>query len=95
MFFFPLFTHCSAHVSTLVIVLSGRPRERIGKWETCPILREQIAGARLTGVPRATVSEVMSAYRNHGKTSAKRNRKRWPYIEKDCFKKGTELPQHR
>jgi transposase len=46
--------------------------------------RGQIVGARLAGasvakiakllgVQRATVPEVMSAYSNHGKTSAKRN----------------------
>jgi transposase len=34
-----------------------------------------IKAATLLGVSRATVSEVMSAYTNHGKaTSAKRNR---------------------
>jgi hypothetical protein len=37
---FRLFPLCSAHVSALVIVLSGSPCERIGKWETCPILKE-------------------------------------------------------
>jgi hypothetical protein len=38
--FFRLFTLCSAHASALVIVLSNSPCERIGKWETCPILKE-------------------------------------------------------
>jgi hypothetical protein len=33
-----LFTLCSAHVSTLVTMLSDSPCERIRKWETCPIL---------------------------------------------------------
>jgi hypothetical protein len=36
----PLFTLCSARVSELVIVLSDNPCERIGKWETCLILKE-------------------------------------------------------
>jgi transposase len=63
------------------------PRERIGgKWETCSILKGgPIVGARLAGasvtktaasldVSRVTVSKVMLAYTNHGKTtSAKRN----------------------
>jgi hypothetical protein len=35
-----LFTLCSASFSALVIVLSDSPCERIGKWETCPILKE-------------------------------------------------------
>jgi hypothetical protein len=39
-FFFRLFTLCSARVSALVIVLNDSPCERIGKWETCPILNE-------------------------------------------------------
>jgi transposase len=68
-----------------VIVLSNSPRERIGKWETCPIMKGQMVGARLAGVSvtkivtllgasRVTVSNIMSAYTNHGKTiSAKRN----------------------
>jgi hypothetical protein len=38
--FFHLFTLCSARVSSLVIVLSDRSFERIGKWETCQILKE-------------------------------------------------------
>jgi hypothetical protein len=33
-----LFTLCSACVSALMIVLNDSPCERIGKWETCPIL---------------------------------------------------------
>jgi hypothetical protein len=40
MFFFCLFTLCSAGVIALVIVLSESPCERIGKWETCPVLKE-------------------------------------------------------
>jgi DNA-binding LacI/PurR family transcriptional regulator len=51
--------------------------------------------ATLSGVSRATVSNVMSAHMNHGKTSGKRNsgqkikidKKRLSYIEKDCLKK--------
>jgi hypothetical protein len=39
-FFFRLFTLCNARVSILVIVLSDSLCERIGKWETCPILKE-------------------------------------------------------
>jgi hypothetical protein len=70
MYFLHLFTLCSARVSALVIVLSDSQCERIGKWETCPILK-QIIGARLAGasvtktstllvlgVSRATVSKV-------------------------------------
>jgi hypothetical protein len=40
MFFFRLFPLCSARASALVIVLSDSPSERIGNWETCPILKE-------------------------------------------------------
>jgi hypothetical protein len=59
--------------------------ERIRKWKTCPIFIGQILGVHLAGasvtktkmllgVSRATVSKVMLAYMNHGKTtSAKRN----------------------
>jgi transposase len=60
-------------------VLSDSPCERIGKWETYPILKEDRSlvpakTATLLGVSRATVSKVMSAYTNHGKTAAaKRN----------------------
>jgi hypothetical protein len=57
--------------------MSDRPCERIGRWETCPI------GARLTGpsvtetttllgVSRAAVCKVMSAFTDHGKTTAAR-----------------------
>jgi hypothetical protein len=80
---FRLFTLCSARVSALVIVLSDSPCERIGKLETFerePIVDGRLAAAgviktaTLLGVSRATVSKVMSAYANHGKTtSAKRN----------------------
>jgi transposase len=84
--FYRLFTVCSARVSELMIGLSDSQCERLGKWKTCPILkRGQIVGARLAGasviksatflaVSGATVSKVISAYTNHGKTtSAKRN----------------------
>jgi hypothetical protein len=75
---FRLFTLCSARVSSLVIVLGDSSCERIRKWETCPILKGQIVGARLarasvtktatlSGVSRATVSKVMSAYTNYGR----------------------------
>jgi hypothetical protein len=40
MFFFRLFSLCSARVSALVIMLSGSPCERIEKLETRPILKE-------------------------------------------------------
>jgi hypothetical protein len=77
---FRFFTLCSARVSTLVIVFSDSPLERIEKLETCPIVRSRLAGesvtktATLLALSRATVSKVMSAYTNHGKTtSAKRN----------------------
>jgi hypothetical protein len=32
--------HCSARVSALMVVLSESPCERIGKWKTCLILKE-------------------------------------------------------
>jgi hypothetical protein len=48
MFFFRLFTLCSGRVSALVVVLSDNPRERIGKWETCPIFGARLAVASLT-----------------------------------------------
>jgi hypothetical protein len=68
-----------------VIVLSDSLCERIKKWETYLIFeRGQIADAHLArasvtktaallGVSRVIVSEVMSAYTAHGKTSGKRN----------------------
>jgi hypothetical protein len=74
MFFLCLFTLCSARAIALVIVLSESPRERIGKWETCPTFeREQIIGLHLTGasvskvgtsvgVLRETVPQIVSAY---------------------------------
>jgi hypothetical protein len=49
MFFARLFTLCSARDSAFVIVLSESPCERTGKWETCPILKEDIVGLRLAG----------------------------------------------
>jgi hypothetical protein len=39
--------HCSACVSALVNVLSDSPGERIGEWETCLILNENILLVRL------------------------------------------------
>jgi predicted transcriptional regulator len=60
-----------------------------------------IKTATLLGVSRATVSKVMSAYTNHGKTTKeeegakiKIDRKRSSYIVKDCFE-NHRLPQHR
>jgi predicted transcriptional regulator len=65
-----------------VIVLSDSLCERIGKQKTCPILKEDISLVRvldgesvtktatLLGVSRATVSNVMSACMNHGKTTS-------------------------
>jgi hypothetical protein len=75
MFFFPLFTLCSGRVSALVIVSSDSLCEIIGKWETCPIVGARSAGASVTktatllDASSATVSMVMSAYANHGKTT--------------------------
>jgi hypothetical protein len=57
MFSFRLFTLCSARVSAVVIVLSNSPCERIGNWETCPILKREkiiiagLAGAFVTKLP--------------------------------------------
>jgi hypothetical protein len=45
--FFRLFTICSARVSALVIVLSDSLYERIGKLETCPILKEDKSLVRI------------------------------------------------
>jgi transposase len=72
--------------SAFVIVLSGSPCERNGKWETCLIFERgqmvgvHLAGASVTkvatllGVLSARVSKIISANTNHGKTtSAKRN----------------------
>jgi hypothetical protein len=94
---FRLFTLCSARVSALVIVLNDSPCEIIGKWEAWPILKEKIFGAHLAGasvtkaatslgVSRATLSEVMSACTNHGKTiSGKRNSgQKSTLTERDC-----------
>jgi hypothetical protein len=97
MFFSHLFTFCTARVSALMIVLSDSPCERIGKWETCPILEKDTSLVRvylehlrqkiaaLLSVSRATVSVVMSAYTNRVKTSsAKRNSERkWTMSEID------------
>jgi hypothetical protein len=49
MFFFRLFTLCFSRVSALVNVLSDSPCERMGKWETCPIFKEDRTLARLAG----------------------------------------------
>jgi transposase len=72
--------------------------------------REQIVGASLAGasvtktatllgVSRTTVSKVMAACTNHGKTSAKKNSERKSTLtERDwegLFGKITQLLQHR
>jgi hypothetical protein len=63
MFFFRLFTLCSARVSLLVIVLCVRLAEA-----------SVTKNATLLGASRAINSKVMSAYTKHGEiTSAKRN----------------------
>jgi transposase len=83
MLFFHLFTVCSARVGASVIMLSDSPRRKMEDLSDCVIA--QIVGAHLAGASviktatllgasRATVSKVMSAYTNRGKTtSAKRN----------------------
>jgi hypothetical protein len=99
MFFFRLFTLCSARVSALVIVLSDSSCERIGKWgDFSDFEKGQIVGARLAGasvtrnaillcVSSATLSKVMSADTNYGKTtSAKRNSGRTPVITSKASK---------
>jgi hypothetical protein len=82
--FFHLFTLCSDRVSALVIVLSDSPCENrktgdLSDFERGQSVDARLAGASVTktatllGVPRATLSNVMPAYTNRGKTSAKRN----------------------
>jgi hypothetical protein len=85
MYYFCLFTLCSAHVSILVIVLSDSLCRENRKRETYLILKEDrslvhvLAGASviktaiLLGALRGTVSKGMSAYMNHRMASAKRN----------------------
>jgi ABC-type protease/lipase transport system fused ATPase/permease subunit len=82
--FFRLFTVCSAHVSAFVIVLSESSCERNQKMgDLSSFEREQMVGAHLAGASvtktaallgasRARVSEVMSAYTNHGKRNSGR-----------------------
>jgi hypothetical protein len=93
-----------------VTVLIDSPWERIGKRETCLIVKEDrslaynLARASATktdtflGVSRATVPKVMSAYTNHEKTiSAKRNGG-WKstLTERDrCTFRSTLLENHR
>jgi transposase len=73
----------------------------LSNFERGQIVGACLAGASVTkpatllGVSRVTVSKVMAAYTNYGKTSAERNsgqkstltEKRLSYIEKDCFEK--------
>jgi transposase len=73
----------------------------VSDFETGQIVGARLAGTSVTktatmlGVSRTTVSEVMSAYTNHGKTTVNRNsgrkstltQKRSSYIVKDCFEK--------
>jgi deoxyribose-phosphate aldolase len=71
--------------------------------ETEKIIAAHLAGASLTktdtfGASRETVSKVMSAYTNHGKTiSAKNSGQISTLIERDChtLRKITQLLQHR
>jgi hypothetical protein len=84
----PFFFICSPRVNASAIVLSESLCERIGKWGTWPILKEERSLVRvylehllqkcpLLSVSRGTVFKVMSAYTNNGKTtSAKRNSER-------------------
>jgi transposase len=60
-------------------------------FERGQIIGANLAGASVTktatllGVSRATVSKVVSAYTNHGNTSAKRNSgKKSTLTERDC-----------
>jgi hypothetical protein len=82
MFFFRLFTLCSARLSALVIVLNDSACERIGKWgDFSDFVRGQIVNTRLVVASviktaiildesKATDSKVMTAYTNHGKTTS-------------------------
>jgi hypothetical protein len=82
--FFHLFTICSARVRALVIVLKVRVKES-DMGDLSDLESGQIVGVRLAeesvtrtdtliGVSSATLSKVMSAYTNHGKTiSVKRD----------------------
>jgi len=65
-------------------VFSNSSYESTAKWETCQILKEDVVGAYLVvasvnktttllGVSRAAVSKIITAYINHGKTSAERD----------------------
>ena len=65
-------------------MFSNSSYESTEKWETCQILKEDIVGAHLAvasvtktatllGVSRAAVSKIITAYTNHGKTSAETN----------------------
>jgi hypothetical protein len=58
--FFHLFTLCSACVSALVIVLSDNPCERIGKWETSLILKEDIIDTYLAGKSMTEIATLIS-----------------------------------
>jgi K+-transporting ATPase c subunit len=88
MFFFRMFSLCSAIVSVLVTVLGKSPVKKSENGRLVRFKKGQIVGARLTwasviktatllGVSKATVSRVTLAYTNYGKTtSEKRNRER-------------------
>jgi hypothetical protein len=97
-FFFRLFTLCSVRVSASVTVLDDSSCERIGRWETCPILKivgARLAEARVTitpallGVSRVTVLRlcqhtwIMGRQHQCRGTSAERNTR----SEKNCFVK--------
>jgi hypothetical protein len=47
LFFFRFFIISTARVNAVVIVLSDSPCEGIGKWEACPILKEDSSLVRV------------------------------------------------
>jgi transposase len=89
----------SACISVLVILLGDSPQERMGTWKTFNFERGQIVGASLAGasviktatlscVSRATVSKLMSAYTNRGKTTSakKMSGRKSSLTERNCRK---------
>jgi hypothetical protein len=58
-----VFTLCSARVSASVIMLSDSSCERITKWETCPILKEDIVAVSLAGASVTKTAPLLGVSR--------------------------------